>query len=195
MTAAQKLSATRAQAAQRLSSQVSEAMQELSMSGGRFVAALNPCEPAAYGVEQVEFLVAGHAGVAPRPLAKVASGGELARISLAISVITANATTVPTLIFDEVDTGIGGGVAEVVGRLLKRLGQIRQVLCVTHLPQVASQANQHFQVAKGTTDGGKTVSRIDVLDNKARVEEVARMLGGIEITETTRKHARELLAS
>jgi DNA repair protein RecN (Recombination protein N) len=195
LAAAQKLSATRAQAAQRLSSQVSEAMQELSMSGGRFVVALNPCEPAAYGIEQVEFLVAGHAGVAPRPLAKVASGGELARISLAISVITANATTVPTLIFDEVDTGIGGGVAEVVGRLLKRLGQSRQVLCVTHLPQVASQANQHFQVAKGTTDGGKTVSRIDVLDNKARVEEVARMLGGIEITETTRKHARELLAS
>jgi DNA repair protein RecN (Recombination protein N) len=195
MAVAQKLSATRAQAAQRLSSQVSEAMQELSMSGGRFVVTLNPCEPAAYGIEQIEFLVAGHAGVAPRPLAKVASGGELARISLAISVITANATTVPTLIFDEVDTGIGGGVAEVVGRLLKRLGQSRQVLCVTHLPQVASQANQHFQVAKDTTDGGKTVSRIDVLDNKARVEEVARMLGGIEITETTRKHARELLAS
>ena len=195
MEAAKKLSATRSAAAQRLSSQVSEAMQELSMSGGRFVVALNPCEPAAYGLEQVEFLVAGHAGVAPRPLAKVASGGELARISLAISVITANATTVPTLIFDEVDTGIGGGVAEVVGRLLKRLGQSRQVLCVTHLPQVASQANQHFQVAKGTTAAGKTVSRIDVLDNKARVEEVARMLGGIEITETTRKHARELLAS
>lgn len=195
MEAAGKLSATRAAAAARLSSQVSEAMQELSMSGGRFVVGLNPCEPAAYGLEQVEFLVAGHAGVVPRPLAKVASGGELARISLAISVITANATTVPTLIFDEVDTGIGGGVAEVVGRLLKRLGQSRQVLCVTHLPQVASQANQHFQVAKGTVDGGKTVSRIDVLDNKARVEEVARMLGGIEITETTRKHARELLAS
>jgi DNA repair protein RecN (Recombination protein N) len=195
MAAARSLSATRAAAAQRLSSQVSEAMQELSMSGGRFVVGLNPCEPAAYGLEQVEFLVAGHAGVVPRPLAKAASGGELARISLAISVITANATTVPTLIFDEVDTGIGGGVAEVVGRLLKRLGQSRQVLCVTHLPQVASQANQHFQVAKGTVDGGKTVSRIDVLDNKARVEEVARMLGGIEITETTRKHARELLAS
>jgi len=195
MDAAKKLSATRNAAAQRLSSQVSEAMQELSMSGGRFVVGLNPCEPAVYGLEQVEFLVAGHAGVAARPLAKVASGGELARISLAISVITANATTVPTLIFDEVDTGIGGGVAEVVGRLLKRLGQSRQVLCVTHLPQVASQANQHFQVAKGTTDAGKTVSRIDVLDTKARVEEVARMLGGIEITETTRKHARELLAS
>jgi DNA repair protein RecN (Recombination protein N) len=112
----------------------------------------------------VEFLVAGHAGVAARPLAKVASGGELARISLAISVITSNATTVPTLIFDEVDSGIGGGVAEVVGRLLRRLGQERQVLCVTHLPQVASQAGQHFQVAKGTLDNGKTASRIDVLD-------------------------------
>jgi len=189
------LSSTRRDAAQRLSEQVSEAMQELSMSGGRFVVALNPCEPAVYGMEQVEFLVAGHAGVAPRALAKVASGGELARISLAIAVITSHATTVPTLIFDEVDTGIGGGVAEVVGRLLKRLGHSRQVLCVTHLPQVASQANQHFQVAKGTTGEGKTVSRIDVLDKKERVEEVARMLGGIEITETTRKHARELLAS
>jgi len=195
LEAAAKLSATRQEAARRLSEQVSEAMQELSMSGGRFVVALNPCEPAVYGMEQVEFLVAGHAGVAPRPMAKVASGGELARISLAISVITSHATTVPTLIFDEVDTGIGGGVAEVVGRLLKRLGQSRQVLCVTHLPQVASQANQHFQVAKGTTFEGKTVSRIDVLDKKERVEEVARMLGGIEITETTRKHARELLAS
>jgi DNA repair protein RecN (Recombination protein N) len=195
MEVAKALSATRVEAAQRLSEQVSEAMQELSMSGGRFVVAVNPCEPAVYGLEQVEFLVAGHAGVAPRPLAKVASGGELARISLAISVITSHATTVPTLIFDEVDTGIGGGVAEVVGRLLKRLGQRRQVLCVTHLPQVASQANQHFQVTKGTTGEGKTVSRIDVLDKKERVEEVARMLGGIEITETTRKHARELLAS
>jgi DNA repair protein RecN (Recombination protein N) len=195
MEVAQRLSTTRHEAAKRLGEQVSEAMQELSMSGGRFVIALNPCEPAAYGIEQVEFLVAGHAGVAPRALAKVASGGELARISLAISVITAHATTVPTLIFDEVDTGIGGGVAEVVGRLLKRLGHSRQVLCVTHLPQVASQANQHFQVAKGTTGDGKTVSRIDVLDKKERVEEVARMLGGIEITETTRKHARELLAS
>jgi DNA repair protein RecN (Recombination protein N) len=195
MEAAGALSRTRAQAASMLGEQVTHAMQELSMSGGRFEVALNACEPGAHGLEQVEFLVAGHAGVAPRPLAKVASGGELARISLAISVITSNATVTPTLIFDEVDSGIGGGVAEVVGRLLKRLGQQRQVLCVTHLPQVASQANQHFQVAKGTLDSGKTVSRIEVLDNRARVEEVARMLGGIEITETTRKHARELLAS
>jgi len=195
MEVARRLSARREKAARELGTQVTSAMQELSMSGGSFAVALNAAEPGAHGLEQVEFLVAGHAGVAPRPLAKVASGGELARISLAISVITSNATTVPTLIFDEVDTGIGGGVAEVVGRLLKRLGQQRQVLCVTHLPQVASQANQHFQVAKGTTDAGRTVSRIDVLDSRARVEEVARMLGGIEITETTRKHARELLAS
>ncbi|MBD8566991.1 DNA repair protein RecN [Oxalobacteraceae sp. CFBP 8763] len=195
MDVAGRLSVRRAAAAHELGTQVTAAMQELSMSGGSFAIGLNRGEPGAHGLEHIEFLVAGHAGVVPRALAKVASGGELARISLAISVITSNATTVPTLIFDEVDTGIGGGVAEVVGRLLKRLGQQRQVLCVTHLPQVASQANQHFQVAKGTTDAGRTVSRIDVLDKRARVEEVARMLGGIEITETTRKHARELLAS
>jgi DNA repair protein RecN (Recombination protein N) len=193
--AAKALSKSRAAAAALLGKQVTAAMQELSMTGGSFVVALNPGEPAAHGLEQVEFLVAGHAGVAPRPLAKVASGGELARIALAISVITSDRATTPTLIFDEVDSGIGGAVAEVVGRLLKRLGQERQVLCVTHLPQVASQASSHFQVAKGATAAGKTVSRIDVLDSKARVEEVARMLGGLEITATTRKHARELLAS
>ncbi|MBA5639120.1 DNA repair protein RecN [Duganella sp. LX20W] len=195
LAVAQRLSATRAQAARQLGEAVTRAMQDLNMTGGRFEVALNACEPASHGLEQVEFLVAGHAGVAPRPLAKVASGGELARIALAISVITSNATTTPTLIFDEVDSGIGGGVAEVVGRLLRRLGQERQVLCVTHLPQVASQAGQHFQVAKSTLENGKTASRIDVLDAKARVEEVARMLGGLEITATTRKHARELLAS
>lgn len=190
---AQQLSKLRAKAAKMLSASVTSAMQDLSMTGGRFEIALTPCEPTANGSEQIEFLVAGHAGTIPRPLAKVASGGELARISLAISVITSSATATPTLIFDEVDSGIGGGVAEVVGRLLKRLGQERQVLCVTHLPQVASQANQHFQVSKHST-GDKTVSRIDMLNAKARIEEVARMLGGIEITATTRKHARELLA-
>jgi len=191
---AERLSNTRRAAALELGYAVTRAMQELSMTGGSFEIALHPCAPAAHGLEQVEFLVAGHAGTAPRSLAKVASGGELARIALAISVITSHATTTPTLIFDEVDSGIGGAVAEVVGRLLKRLGQGRQVLCVTHLPQVASQANQHFQVAKSTLDNGKTASRIDMLDAKARVEEVARMLGGLEITATTRKHARELLA-
>ena len=193
MLAAHQLSAARAKATKTLGDAVTAAMQDLSMAGGRFVVALNECEAAAYGLEQVEFLVAGHAGTAPRPLAKVASGGELARISLAISVITSSATATPTLIFDEVDSGIGGGVAEVVGRLLRRLGQDRQVLCVTHLPQVASQANQHFEVSKTSRDG-KTLSRIDALDAKDRVEEIARMLGGIEITATSRKHARELLA-
>jgi DNA repair protein RecN (Recombination protein N) len=194
MDLARKLSAARAKAARALGDAVTNAMQELSMTGGRFEIALNEAEPAAYGLEQVEFLVAAHAGTSARSLAKVASGGELARISLAISVITSTATATPTLIFDEVDSGIGGGVAEVVGRLLKRLGQDRQVLCVTHLPQVASQANQHFQVSKRSAEG-RTVSRIDGLDAKGRVEEIARMLGGIEITATTRKHARELLAS
>lgn len=194
MEAARALSKARAKAARTLSVAVTAAMQDLSMAGGRFEVALNPCEPANHGLEQVEFMVAAHAGTSLRPLAKVASGGELARISLAISVITSSATATPTLIFDEVDTGIGGGVAEVVGRLLKRLGQDRQVLCVTHLPQVASQANQHFQVSKRSAEG-RTMSRIDALDAKARIEEIARMLGGLEITATTRKHARELLAS
>lgn len=194
MSAAQQLSKARAKAAKALSAAVTKAMQELSMAGGRFEVVLNSCEPASYGVEQVEFMVAGHVSTSLRPLAKVASGGELARISLAISVITSSATATPTLIFDEVDSGIGGGVAEVVGRLLKRLGHDRQVLCVTHLPQVASQANQHFQVSKRNA-GGKTLSHIDALDAKERIEEIARMLGGLEITATTRKHARELLAS
>ncbi len=192
---AEKLSQARTKAARLLEQAVTEAMQTLSMAGGRFEIALPACEPAAHGLEQVEFLVAGHTGTVPRPLAKVASGGELARISLAISVITSSATTVPTLIFDEVDSGIGGGVAEVVGRLLKRLGQERQVLCVTHLPQVASQGSQHFQVSKDTVADGRTVSLIYALGAKERVEEVARMLGGLEITPTTRKHAQELLTS
>ncbi|WMW79437.1 DNA repair protein RecN [Undibacterium cyanobacteriorum] len=193
LKAAQALTAKRQIVARDLSQAVSMAMQDLSMAGGRFAVELTPCDASSTGLEQVEFMVAGHAGVQARPLAKVASGGELARISLAISVIASAATATPTLIFDEVDSGIGGGVAEVVGRLLKRLGQDRQVLCVTHLPQVASQANHHFEVSK-SQDDGKTTSHIAALDQKQRVEEIARMLGGIEITATTRKHARELLA-
>ncbi len=191
---AARLTKARTKAAKSLSSAVTTAMQELSMAGGRFEIALNRGEPAAHGVEQVEFMVAGHAGTTPRPLARVASGGELARISLAISVIASSATATPTLIFDEVDSGIGGGVAEVVGRLLRKLGQDRQVLCVTHLPQVASQAGQHFRVSKGSVADGRTVSHIAPLGSAERVEEIARMLGGLEITATTRKHARELLA-
>lgn len=192
---AKKLSQARAKAARSLGDAVTAAMQELSMAGGSFVIVLQSCEPAAHGLEQIEFLVAGHAGTTPRSLAKVASGGELARIALAISVIASSATATPTLIFDEVDSGIGGGVAEVVGRLLKKLGSDRQVLCVTHLPQVASQADCHFQVSKATLNDGRTVSRIAPLNASARIEEIARMLGGLEITATTRKHARELLAS
>ncbi|PRC91093.1 DNA repair protein RecN [Solimicrobium silvestre] len=193
-TSATQLGKARAAAADKLGRAVTDAMQELSMVGGCFEVALTPIEPSLYGTEHIEYMVAGHAGVAARPLAKVASGGELARISLAISVITSSSTATPTLIFDEVDSGIGGGVAEVVGRLLKRLGQDYQVLCVTHLAQVASQADQHFQVSK-TSQAEGTVSHIEMLDHKSRVEEIARMIGGLEITATTRKHARELLTT
>ena len=133
------------------------------------------------------------AGATPRPLAKVASGGELSRISLALSVIASRAARVPTLIFDEVDSGVGGAVAEVVGKLLRELGERHQVLCVTHLPQVAACAATQFQVSKQESDGA-TRSRIQELDAEARVEEIARMLGGIKLTATTREHAREMLA-
>lgn len=193
---AKQLSKARAKAAKALSAAVTAGMQELSMAGGSFEVALVPlAEGGAHGLEQIEFRVAGHAGVPPRPLAKVASGGELARISLALAVIASAASPTPTLIFDEVDTGIGGGVAEVVGRLLHQLGRDRQVLCVTHLPQVAARGDHHFQVAKaGTADGG-TMSTVTQLDRTSRIEEVARMLGGLEITATTRRHAKEMLAA
>ncbi|WAW09242.1 DNA repair protein RecN [Oxalobacter vibrioformis] len=195
LSAADALSKKRAEAATLLGQAVTGTMDSLSMEGGQFAVRLNACQPGPYGLEQIEFMVAGHAGSPLRPLAKVASGGELARIALAISVITSTATETPTLIFDEVDSGIGGGVAEVVGRLLKKLGQGHQVLCVTHLPQVASQAASHFQVSKMTSDkADHPVSRIVKLTDKERVEEIARMLGGIEITATTRKHAREMLS-
>jgi DNA repair protein RecN (Recombination protein N) len=192
---AQQLSAARAQAAAQMSAEVTRAMQDLSMAGGRFAVELQASEPSASGLEAATFLVAGHAGVTPKPLIKVASGGELARVSLAISVIAASATPVGTLIFDEVDAGIGGAVAETVGRLLKQLGGQRQVLCVTHLPQVAARGDQHLTVSKAGDGDGRPVSRINPLDRKTRVDELARMLGGLEITDTTRKHAREMLAS
>ncbi|MDR6407717.1 DNA repair protein RecN [Paraburkholderia terricola] len=193
---AKKLSKARAKAGKALGAAVTTGMQELSMKGGSFEVALVPLpEGGAHGLEQVEFRVAGHAGVPLRPLAKVASGGELARISLALAVIASAASPTPTLIFDEVDTGIGGGVAEVVGRLLHQLGQARQVLCVTHLPQVAARGDHHFQVAKAGNGKGGTISSVISLDKASRVEEVARMLGGLEITATTRKHAKEMLAA
>jgi len=193
---AKKLSKARAKAGKALGAAVTTGMQELSMKGGSFEVALVPLpEGGAHGLEQVEFRVAGHAGVPLRPLAKVASGGELARISLALAVIASAASPTPTLIFDEVDTGIGGGVAEVVGRLLHQLGEARQVLCVTHLPQVAARGDHHFQVTKTGNGKGGTVSSVVSLDKASRVEEVARMLGGLEITPTTRKHAKEMLAA
>ncbi|WP_322067485.1 DNA repair protein RecN [Burkholderia cenocepacia] len=193
---AKRLSKARAQAAKALGTAVTAGMQELSMAGGSFEVALVPlADGGPHGLEQVEFRVAGHPGVPLRPLAKVASGGELARISLALAVIASAASPTPTLIFDEVDTGIGGGVAEVVGRLLHQLGRDRQVLCVTHLPQVAARGDHHFQVTKGADERGGTVSTVVALDRANRIEEVARMLGGLEITATTRKHAKEMLAA
>ena len=192
---ARKLSKERAQHAKALGSAVTTGMQELAMAGGQFEVALVPApDGGPHGLEQIEFRVAGHAGVPLRPLAKVASGGELARISLALAVIASAASPTPTLIFDEVDTGIGGAVAEVVGRLLHQLGDLRQVLCVTHLPQVAARGEFHFRVSKKTVDAG-TVSSVEPLDKPSRVEEIARMLGGVEITATTRKHAKEMLAA
>jgi DNA repair protein RecN (Recombination protein N) len=191
---AKQLSAKRQTAANTLSQKISAEMQRLSLSGGKFDVALQACEATSNGLETVEFLVAGHAGVEPRPLNKVASGGELSRISLALHVTTASQGSVPCMIFDEVDVGIGGGVAEVVGQLLKQLGSERQVLVITHLPQVAAQAAQHLQVSK-TQENGATLSHIQPLSQTERVEEIARMLGGIQITDTTREHAKEMLGS
>ncbi|MCH9799237.1 MAG: DNA repair protein RecN [Betaproteobacteria bacterium] len=192
MQSAKALSAARQQSAQDLSAKISAEMQRLSLSGGQFQVALEPCEQSSNGLEQVAFLVAGHAGVEPRSLNKVASGGELSRISLALHVTTAAQGSVPCMIFDEVDVGIGGGVAEVVGKLLKQLGENRQVLVITHLAQVAAQAAQHLQVSKTQTDG-KTLSHIQRLSDAERIEEVARMSGGLEITDATRNHAKEML--
>jgi DNA repair protein RecN (Recombination protein N) len=168
-------------------------MQELAMAGGRFEIALNPLtEPAGSGLESVEFLVSANAGQPLRPLAKVASGGELSRIGLALQVIASQGHAAGTLIFDEVDVGIGGRVAEIVGQMLKQLGDNRQVLCVTHLPQVAACADWQWSIAKETR-GEATISRVTPLDNDGRIEEIARMLGGVTITETTRRHAQEML--
>ena len=190
---AKQLSQKRDKAAIELGELITHAMQDLSMAGGKLEISLSPLnEGGSHGLEQVEFLVAGHAGSTPRSLAKVASGGELARISLAISVITSKASFTPTLIFDEVDAGIGGAVAETVGKLLHQLGQSHQILCVTHLPQVAAQGNHHLKVSKSQSNE-KTISQVQALGRAERVEEVARMLGGTTITDTTRRHARELL--
>jgi DNA repair protein RecN (Recombination protein N) len=196
LAAAHRLSEARQVAASRLGETVSGAMQGLGMSGGRFAVAVESTGPETYGphgLDRIEFLVSANPGQPLQPLAKVASGGELSRISLGIQVATAECGSVPTLVFDEVDVGIGGGVAEIVGQLLGTLGESRQVLCVTHLPQVAAQAHHHLQVSKQTRDG-QTYTEIAPLNQEARVGEIARMLGGRKITQTTLEHAREMIA-
>jgi DNA repair protein RecN (Recombination protein N) len=193
--AAGQLSHGRQLAAAKLNAKVTAIMRELGMPGGRFAIEVTSSAErfTEYGSDTVEFQVSANPGQPLQPLARVASGGELSRIALAIQVVAARASAVHCLIFDEVDAGIGGGMAEIVGRYLRGLGASHQVLCVTHLAQVASQAHQHFRVLKQTR-GQSTHTRIAALDRKARVEELARMLGGVEITETTRKHASEMIA-
>lgn len=190
--AAQALCGARHEAAQRLAPAVAERITGLGMHGSRFLIAIEDCEPGPSGTERVEFQLAGHAGESPKPLAKVGSGGELSRVGLAITVAAARAQPVSTLVFDEADSGVGGAVAELIGRLMRRLGESHQVLCVTHLPQVAALAHHQFVVAKSTRDGRQTTA-IRALSEAARIEEIARMLGGVELTETTREHAREML--
>ena len=193
---ADKLSKSRIKVAKDLNKQITQAMQTLSMTGGQFdikVTTDNQASFTAHGLDNIEYTVSANPGTPCKALAKVASGGELARISLAIQMITAKQGRIPTLIFDEVDSGVGGGVAEIVGRHLRTLGKDCQVFCVTHLPQVASQAHHHLQVKK-QTDKKQTITQINSLDEKQRVEEISRMLGGIEITQQTRAHAQEMLA-
>jgi len=198
MKEAKTLGKARKQAAPRLGQAVTDAMQGLGMQGGRFEVELQPlAQPGRAGLEDVAFLVAGHTGSTPRAIGKVASGGELSRIALAIAVTTSQLGTAQTLIFDEVDAGVGGAVAETVGRLMKQLGRDRQVLAVTHLPQVAACADHHLVVAKRQTAAGKegprTESGVSRLDDDSRANEIARMLGGEKVSQTSLAHAREML--
>jgi DNA repair protein RecN (Recombination protein N) len=196
---ASELTSIRQQQAIKLQQHISAMIKELGMPQGEFLVDCSALEgegaiPKLNGKDKVEFLVCANPGLPAKPLAKVASGGELSRISLAIQVTTSSDNTTPTMIFDEVDSGIGGGIAEIVGQKLRSLGLGRQVICVTHLPQVAAQAHSHLYVEKNSkTD--VTSSSVRLLDNEERVEEIARMLGGIIITENTRTHAREMLTT
>jgi len=192
---AEDLSQKRATAAQELGKRVGEQLHLLGMPAAQLNVALNLLKhPAATGLEEIELMIITNAGQPAKPLAKIASGGELSRISLAIQVITAQTSSTPTLIFDEVDVGIGGGVAEVVGRLLRQLGTQSQVMCVTHQPQVAAQGHQHLFVSK-KSEQSQTSTDIQSLEQEYRVQEIARMLGGIDITATSLQHAREMLNS
>jgi DNA repair protein RecN (Recombination protein N) len=194
MAEARNLSKVRTKAAPQLAKAVSHAMQGLGMQGGRFEVLLHKGDqPAQGGLEEVSFLVAAHSGSTPRPVGKVASGGELSRIALAIAVTTSRLGTAQTLIFDEVDAGVGGAVAETVGRLMKQLGRDRQVLAVTHLPQVAACADHHLVVAKHSDPDGAS-STVTQVQGEQRVAEVARMLGGERLSGTTLAHAKEMLS-
>jgi DNA repair protein RecN (Recombination protein N) len=191
------LSRGRHRAASGFASQVTEAMHGLGMPGGVFEVSLTTLDEAdarSSGLDEIEYLISANPGQAPMPLAKIASGGELSRMSLSIQVIASDGSEIPTMVFDEVDSGVGGGVAEMVGRRLKDLGSTRQVFCVTHLPQVASLADNHFRISK-LTDGKSTRTEVRRLDRKERVEELARMLGGVKITSRTRAHAAEMLGA
>jgi DNA repair protein RecN (Recombination protein N) len=192
---AEALSRQRQQNAQKLQQHISAMMKELGMPNGEFLIEINTQQsdvPQLNGNETVSFLISTNVGLPPKPLSKVASGGELSRISLAIQVATATDKSTPMMIFDEVDSGIGGGIAEIVGQKLRQLSENRQILCVTHLPQVAAQAHQHLYVSKQNVDD-MTASQVTLLSEDARVYEIARMLGGVEITENTLAHAREML--
>ena len=193
---AETLSTARASAATRFAEAVTDAMHGLGMPGGVFevaIARLDPASGRPWGLDDIEFQISANPGQGPQALAKIASGGELSRMSLAIQVIASDGSAIPTMVFDEVDSGVGGGVAEMVGRRLQELGTDRQVLCVTHLPQVASLADQHFRISK-VTDGKTTRTQVHPLDRDERIEELARMLGGVEITRKTLDHAAEMLA-
>ena len=191
--ASDKLSKSRIKAAKQLDKHISKSMQTLGMNGGQFEVNIHSStKPSAHGTDQIEFTVTANAGQACKPLARVASGGELARISLAIQMIIANNSKIPTLIFDEVDSGVGGGIAEIVGQHLRALGSTNQVLCITHLPQVASQAHNHLRVEKQTKNE-QTTSQVVSLDDEQRRQEIARMLSGVEITEQSLAHADEMI--
>ena len=193
---AKSLAKARRKAASGFAAAVTDAMHGLGMPGGVFqvgLTALKEDAARSWGLDQIEFLISANPGQAPQSLAKIASGGELSRMSLAIQVIASDGSAIPTMVFDEVDSGVGGGVAEMVGRRLQELGANRQVLCVTHLPQVASLADQHFRISK-VTDGKSTRTRVSPLAEDERIEELARMLGGVEITRKTLEHAAEMLA-
>ncbi len=193
LAAARQLSLARNTAAPRLSRAISQAMQELGMVGGRFDVSMDrAAQPSSHGIDDIVFKVASHAGMTPRPIAKVASGGELSRISLAIAVATSSLGTAETLIFDEVDSGVGGAVAETVGRLMQQLGGERQVLAVTHLPQVAACADHHLVVSKLHSATGAS-STVTLVEQAQRVAELARMLGGERVSNTTLAHAQEML--